>query len=46
MEGAVSKCDMCNDEICDICYGHITYGIDCLQATMNPDVDYCEGHND
>mgnify|MGYP003622590223 CR=1 FL=1 len=38
----MSKCEMCNDSICENCLGHMTYGVDCLNATMNPDVDYCE----
>ena len=38
----MSKCYMCNDDICDKCNGHMSYGIDCLEATMNPDIDYCE----
>lgn len=38
----MSKCELCNDDICSKCYGHNIYGIDCLNATMNPDVDYCE----
>ncbi len=42
----MSRCTLCNDELCDKCYGHMNYGVDCLNATMNPGVDYCEGHDD
>lgn len=38
----MSKCDLCNDDICDKCWGHKTYGIDCLNATVSGVKDYCE----
>jgi hypothetical protein len=41
-ESELVKCDYCNDDICPKCGGHMSYGIDCLQATMNPNIDYCE----
>jgi hypothetical protein len=38
----MSKCDFCADDICDRCYGHTIYGIDCLNATLSTVKDYCD----